>query len=311
MRSRAASRRRNSCLAAPDGRPGRKARSGSARPRATTARRTARRRRARQNRIARPTSRVPPVFSSAKLAMASNPRYDNTAMETAPTTAEMSKPLMPNGESSGRAGPAVKSTISPMPTKTAKTQSSAISTTRPARAATPNARQVERGCRGERQDRERPGGDRRRQRVQCDPRKKERDRRDQQVVEHRQPPGEKSREPAEPFGGIGKDRTCVRHHARHLGVRPGGERHGDGRREVDEGGRAVGLRVEDAEDADRRQRADEEQPVDDEIAERERAAKRGCGRHVSRAGSLLTGEVRAALLEKRRDAFTKIGASVA
>lgn len=79
------------------------------------------------------------MTSSANEAIASNPRYDRTATETAPSTAPSEKaPCVPSpvsGESQSRAAPSWTSTTTAATTKTSSTAISIASTAKPTRAA--------------------------------------------------------------------------------------------------------------------------------------------------------------------------------
>ncbi|CAM5305745.1 hypothetical protein SBADM41S_09678 [Streptomyces badius] len=90
----------------------------------------------RQNSTARATFRDPPVTSSANEAMASNPRYDSTATETAPSTAAMENAASPvTGVSHPRCAPSRTRTTTADTTKTSSTAISMASTANPTRAA--------------------------------------------------------------------------------------------------------------------------------------------------------------------------------
>src|SRR4029079_11331679 len=79
-----------------------------------------------------------PAVSSANDAIASKPRKDSTAIETAPAMATGWTPVVPmNGAADGLAGPLDDRTTTAATTNTARTTSSAITTIVPARAATP------------------------------------------------------------------------------------------------------------------------------------------------------------------------------
>lgn len=93
---------------------------------------------ARQHSTARATFSEPPVTSSAKEAMASKPRYESTATDTAPSTAPVGKPSEPspvNGDSQPRCAPPWTSTDTAATTNTSSTAISRASTANPTRAA--------------------------------------------------------------------------------------------------------------------------------------------------------------------------------
>lgn len=70
--------------------------------------------------------------------MASKPRYDSTATDTAPSTAAVLKPSEPSpvsGESQPRCAPPRTSTVTAATRKTSRTRISRASTAKPTRAA--------------------------------------------------------------------------------------------------------------------------------------------------------------------------------
>ena len=186
----------------------------SAPRRGRSARRTARRPPPGRTRMARPTWRASPAFSSAKPAMASKPRYESTATEMAPTTTDASNAPTPGERGQPRPRGAVDArAATASATKTASTAISATRTTsaRPRRHA--HAGQIEGRRRGERRTVNDPRRHRGHQGVQRDAGEEIGHRRNQQVVEHRQPAGEKAGRPAEAFGGVREHRAGVRHDA--------------------------------------------------------------------------------------------------
>ena len=226
--------------------------------------------------MARPTSRGSPAFSSANPAIASKPRYESTATEMAPITTDGIEGPEPDerrqrgARRAGRGQRRQRHDDEDDEDRDLDDQHDRADASRH-----PHADQVERGRGGERDHREDPRRHRGHQGMKGDAREQVGDRRNQQVVQHRQPAREEPGRAAEPFGGVGEHRTGMRHDPRHLGVRPGGEGHRDGGQHVDERDGAVGAGVQHAEHAHRRQRPDEQQPVDDEIAKRERASENG------------------------------------
>lgn len=79
------------------------------------------------------------MTSSANVAIASKPRYDSTATDTAPTTADSANaPWVPSpdsGDSQSRSAPSCARTTIAVATKTSSTTISMASTRKPTRAA--------------------------------------------------------------------------------------------------------------------------------------------------------------------------------